>query len=280
MPRAVRRRRGAERGFVLVAVLWLSVALAMAASGFLSDVRRESYRLRAEIGTAEAVELARSGLHVALADLGREDAARAISSDGTLRPVAMPGGEVRLRILDENGKVDLNHAQPAFLARVLGNLGGGGRDAFDEAGLADRLIATARRAREDRTAPSLGEILRASGLDDDLAARAGRVLTIHAYSARINPLTAPWEVLTAVPLLSADDVADILDARRQGADLPPLRSAQGWFRFTEGPVYTIEATGRSEAGFTATVVAMVVGEGRSFRSGRKRYRVIEARILR
>ncbi|MEO1723186.1 MAG: hypothetical protein AAFR84_12340, partial [Pseudomonadota bacterium] len=64
MPHPMRRRRSGERGFVLVAVLWLGVALALAASGFLSDTRRASYRVRAEVGTATAMEMARSALNL------------------------------------------------------------------------------------------------------------------------------------------------------------------------------------------------------------------------
>lgn len=274
----MRRRRPGERGFVLVAVLWLGVALAIAASGFLSDTRRESYRLRAEIGTAEAVEMARSALNLALADLSRSDGGMA-PRDGTPITLAMPGGTARFRIRDEKGKVDLNHAPPTFLAAVLENLGGVGRDAFDHATLADQLLKAARDAKEAGTAPSLGELITGAGLAPETAARATLFLTLHSYTARINPEVAPSEVLAAVPGVSPEDVAAIMEARRLGEALPSMGMAQGWFITTEGPVYSILVSGHTASGITAQMSAMVVQDGRNFSTGRRRFRVLEARLL-
>ncbi|MEM7497493.1 MAG: hypothetical protein AAF371_05810 [Pseudomonadota bacterium] len=275
----MRRRGPGERGFVLVAVLWLGVALAIAASGFLADTRRESYRVRAEIGRAAAVEIARTALNLALADLGKRAAAARVPRDGSTVTVAVPGGTARLQIRDEKGKIDLNHAPSAFLASALRELDGAGRDALDDAFLADRLLKAARDTREAGTAPSLAELLTAVGLSDDVAARASLVVTLHSYTARINPMTAPREVLAGVPTLNAEDVAGILEARRLGEPLPIPGSAQGWFVTSEGPVYTIHATGRTEAGITASMTAMVLAEGHTMRTGRGRFRVLEARIL-
>ncbi|MEL7173975.1 MAG: hypothetical protein AAFN05_13550, partial [Pseudomonadota bacterium] len=144
MRRALRRRQPAERGFVLVAVLWLGVALAIAASGFLAESRRESYRLRAEVGRAAAVEIARTGLNVALAELGRPASAARVPRDGTTVSIAVPGGTARIGIRDEKGKVDLNKALAPFLAGALEQLGGRGLDALDHALLADQLLKAAR----------------------------------------------------------------------------------------------------------------------------------------
>ncbi|MEO0426931.1 MAG: hypothetical protein AAF160_05735 [Pseudomonadota bacterium] len=280
MPRPMRRRRPGESGFVLVAVLWLGVALALAASGFLSDTRRASYRVRAEVGTAAAMEMARSALNLALADLARPKGTNRNPRDGTATSMVVPGGTVRFSIRDEKGKIDLNRTRPSFLAAALAQLGGRGLDALDHASLADRLLKAARDAREAGTAPSLAELLADVGLAPEVAARASLVMTLHSYTARVNPQTAPAEVLSAVPELNADEVAGILDARRYREPLPSLGRAQGAFIQSEGPVYSIHATGRTEAGITATMTAMVMAEGRTLRTGRMRFRVLEMRIAR
>ncbi|MEO0819780.1 MAG: hypothetical protein AAF074_05045 [Pseudomonadota bacterium] len=276
----MRRRRPGERGFVLVAVLWLGVALAIAASGFLGTARRESYRVRAEIESAHAVEIARTALNLAMADLGRPDGARRSPRDGTPVIVPVPGGEARFRIRDEKGKVDLNRAPVTLLAGTLQRLGAGGLDAVDYASLADRLLALAREARESGAAPSLPELLARAGLSQSVASRAALVLTLHNYGPRINPETAPPEVLAAVPSMGAEDLEAILEARRLGEPLPVLGAAQGWFENNEGPVYSIHTTGRTANGVSATIMAMVLSDGRGFRSGRRRFRILEARVLR
>ncbi|MEM9763323.1 MAG: hypothetical protein AAF968_12565 [Pseudomonadota bacterium] len=279
MRRALRRRQPGERGFVLVAVLWLGVALAIAASGFLAESRRDSYRLRAELGRAAAVEIARTGLNLALAELGRPASAARVPRDGTSVSIAVPGGMARIGIRDEKGKVDLNKALAPFLAGTLAQLSGRGLDALDHALLADQLLKAARDAREAGTAPSLAELLASAGLSNVAAARASQLLTLHSYTARVNAAHAPREVLASIPVLNPEEVEAILEARSLGETLPIPTRAQGWFVPSEGPVYTIHVTGRTDAGITAAMTAMVLSEGRTIRTGLGRFSVLEARIL-
>ena len=85
--------RGRQRGFVLITVLWTGLALLLGVSAFMSGARQEALQVRIEVSEARAQALARSGLNIALADLGRvaPDQLRA-RRDGTPVNVAMAEG--------------------------------------------------------------------------------------------------------------------------------------------------------------------------------------------
>ena len=98
------RRRGRQRGFVLITVLWTGLALVLGAAAFMSTARQDALQVRIEVETARAGELARSGLNVALADLGRvADDQLTSRRDGTPVRLQMAEGVVTYRIQDESG---------------------------------------------------------------------------------------------------------------------------------------------------------------------------------
>ncbi len=278
---APRRVRPGERGFVLIAVLWMALGLALGAAGFLDTARRDGLRTRAEIDTARADELATSALNLALADLGRPEGtpetARA-RRDGSPTVVALPDGTALYRIRDERGKLSLAATPPEILQRLVDALDRPGRDAVDAAGLADRILAR-RDGLFGDPAPATRLIGEAGG-DAATAALLAAHLSPFVFEPRVNPRTAPRAVLEAIPGMTAGDVEAILARRAEGRPLPPLGSPASWLAETEGPVYTIEAEGRVASGVGAAIRAVVVAEDRSFRSGRMRYRVIELRRLR
>ncbi|MEM7491107.1 MAG: hypothetical protein AAF390_18490, partial [Pseudomonadota bacterium] len=140
-----RRRRGA-RGYIMIAVLWLGIALLTALSAFLSTARQGSLEARAEIAAMRADVLARSGLNLALSELaltvaGLEDGTispeAAWPRDGRPVEIPMAEGTVEIRIEDEAGKVDLRRAPSGLLGPALAALGASsGIDAFAAANLA------------------------------------------------------------------------------------------------------------------------------------------------
>lgn len=278
MRSSMKRRGWGARGFALVAVLWLGVALGLGAWSFLGKTRAAGYRLQAEIETAHAEEIARSGLNLALGHLATGRAS--VPRDGTPQLQALPGGQVRFRIWDEKGKADLNRSTPRLIAAALEGLEIRGFDALDYAGIADRLQATARRLKQGGNAVTLSAIFQSAQVPAALAARASEVVTIHSFSNRINPWAAHPRLLASVPGLGQEGVEAILAARREGERVPSLGAAEGWLTRAVGPVYSIEVVGTTASGVSAVMDAMVIADGRGFRSGRMRYLVLSARVRR
>lgn len=266
-----------QRGFVLITVLWTGLALMLGVAAFMSTARQEALQVRVEVATARATELARSGLNVALADLGRVNADQLRSlRDGTPVTLTMAEGRVTYRIQDEAGKVDINHAPPQVLGPVLQNVGAAeGVDAFDAVNVAQALEAASLRGTPAR---SVGDALLAAGFSAAAARTAESYLTTFNFSAQINPRTAPPETLAAIPGLGAGGAEDIVTRRENGQTMPRLGSAAAWLVERPGPVYTIEAEAELTTGGTAYLVAQVAARGLAFRGGLMRYEVLSMSV--
>ncbi|MEM6386412.1 MAG: hypothetical protein AAF718_09275 [Pseudomonadota bacterium] len=268
--------RRAQRGFVLITVLWMGLALLLGVAAFMSGAREEALQVRVEVATARATELARAGLNVALADLGRVSPdQRRTRRDGMPVMLTMAEGRVTYRIQDEAGKVDINHAPPQILGPVLQSVGAGqGVDAFDAVNIAQALEAASARGARAR---SVGDALRAAGFSAAAAETAEAYLTTFNFTRQINPRTAAPETLAAIPGLGRGGAQDILNRREAGESMPRLGSAAAWLAERPGPVYTIEADAELTTGGTARLVAQVVARGLAFRGGLMRYEVLSVR---
>ena len=259
----------------------MGLGLLLSAATFLATQRESALGARAEIETNRAAELARSGLNVALADLGRQDDTLTRSRrDGTPMRLEMAEGVVVYRIFDEKGKIDINAAPIELLRPMLNAVGQeAGFDAFDAANLADALIAN--RTRDEATEPkSLYDLLAEAGLTPEMARIAMRYLTAHNFTNKVNPLTAPRTVLSVIPGLGEGDVDEIIARRESGRSMPKTGSATVWLGGEEGPAFTIEAEARLNSGATAKMTALVGGRGLTFRAGRTRFDVLSAHIQR
>jgi type II secretory pathway component PulK len=276
---ALSRTRHA-RGYVLITVLWVGLALLLSVAAFLAASRTEALAVRAEVNATRAVELARSGLNVALADLGRIDPDQPISPrDGTEITLVMAEGTVTYSIQDEAGKIDVLAAPTELLTPALVSIGeNAGIDAFDAATIAQALQGFLRTP-EGGTA-SVYDALTAAGLPRASALVASRYLTTLNFTAQVNPRTAPRIVLAAIPGLGPSDVEEILLRRSTGQGMPRLGSAEAWLVESAGPVYTIEAEASLTTGGQARLVAQVAQRGLAFRGGLMRYDILSVRIVR
>ena len=273
-------RRRAARGYVLITVLWVGLALLLSVAAFLASSRTEALAVRAEVNATRAVELARSGLNVALADLGRIDPEQPITPrDGTEVTLQMAEGTVTYSIQDEAGKIDVLAAPPELLTPALISIGeNAGVDAFDAATIAQALEGFLRTP-EGGTA-SVYDALTAAGLPRASALVASRYLTTLNFTPQVNPATAPRLVLAAIPGLGPSDVEDIILRRSTGQGMPRLGSAAAWLVELASPVYTIEAEATLTTGGTARLVAQVAQRGLAFRGGLMRYDILSVRIVR
>ncbi len=274
------RRTYGQRGYVLITVMWIGLALLLAVSAFLSTARQEALNVRAEVGAARALELARSGVNVAMADLGRIDPDQVRSPvDGTPITLQMAEGRVTYRIIDEAGKIDILQAPSQVLTPALVRIGEvEGIDAFDAVTVADALAGFAQQP--DGTIGSVYTALIRAGFNGDTAAAASRYLTTLNFSAQVNPRTASRAVLESIPGLGPSDVEEILVRRSTGRPMPRLGSAVAWLVEGSGPVYTIEAEAELTTGARATLQAQVAQRGLSFRGGLMRYEILSVRQIR
>ncbi|MEL6170140.1 MAG: hypothetical protein AAFR35_15745 [Pseudomonadota bacterium] len=261
----------------MLTVLWMGLGLFLSASAFLVTQRQSALGARAEVEAARAVDLARSGLNVAMADLGRlTETGPKSPRDGRPTTIAMAEGQVTYRIFDEAGKIDINEAPVELIRPAMQAVGQrAGFDAFDASNIAEAIVAN--RGQQERT---LYQILSDAGLGPRAAEIAMESFTAYNFSRQVNPRTAPVNVLAVIPGLGPGDVEDIISRRRLGQPMPRLGTASIWLAELEGPSFTIVSDATMAGGARARMVALVATEGLSFRGGLTRYEILNVRIER
>lgn len=268
------------RGFALVSALWLLVLMSLIASA-LAWSNRQSIRGMASLtGGVEARYLAEGGLQLVYANLLQRSAADRLLGDGEILELEISGGLVRLKVSDENGKVDINLAQKPLLARLLYSLDvdRSQADAIADAimdyrdeddlrhlnGAEDSEYQAAGLGWEAKDAPftSVEELRLVYGMEDVIFDALQPYVTIHSRQKGINPEVASLPVLLAV---SSDSVFSlenyVRQRRRNHADsLPMPRAPAVDRRFLSrgrGVTYSVAAVGVTErgqqAGLTTTV---------------------------
>ncbi|MBZ5726972.1 MAG: general secretion pathway protein GspK [Acidobacteriia bacterium] len=115
-----------QRGSALLAVLWLSAALAAIAFSLATTVRGETERTSTELDGLRSYYLATGGIARASAELlwSAENPGQRVLPKGSTRvDYRLPSGDVRVEIIPETAKLDVNHAPVAELFRLALALG-------------------------------------------------------------------------------------------------------------------------------------------------------------
>jgi general secretion pathway protein K len=324
-----------HRGLALVVVLWVLVLLSLIAASFTRTTRTEVNLTRNLIDNAEAEALAEAGVYRAVLGLlagqraidfggdleqvlqGRPASREALARrpevemarantldpregwrvDGTVYAWAFAGGEVRVSIQDEAGKIDLNAASDELLrglfltAAWTGPDGGAvGLDEAEAGALVDAVRdfaddddLTRLNGAEDRDYAEAGlpwgakdaafaaveELQQVLGVNAPIYQAVAPALTVHSGSEGIDPDVAPRAVLLALPAGGETQVEDFLAARAgagRGAALE-FPGAGGHAARSRAKAFTVTAQGRTAAGavfIREAVVAITRNAARPF----------------
>lgn len=111
-----------QSGLALVIVLWILSLLTLMAGSFVKTMRRETAVSTAIKINAEAQALAETGISLAQYMLNQPAEQGRWQGNGTVYRLVKDGSEMRIRILAESGKVDINTGSEVQLAAVLNSV--------------------------------------------------------------------------------------------------------------------------------------------------------------
>jgi general secretion pathway protein K len=244
MPAPERR----DKGFALLLVLWVIALLTVLAFSLSFGTRTQAKIDRNQYDKARAQTSADAGVNLAiLGILGRTSETR-WRLDGSPRELTFGDTTIRVKVQNEAGKMDLNYAGKDVLAGLLRTLGS---EAEAAEGLAAAVVDWKNRRRSrwrqmaDNAPGSLqiGEVQPFLALEDlrtvtgvtpEIYDRASPFLTILSGSDRVDPLSAPREVLLSLPSANLREVDAYIAARAEiGPDpaaLPGLDSISAYFK--------------------------------------------------
>jgi len=220
-----------RRGFALLTVLWCVALLALIAGVVLSSGVASRRSSHVAVERAEADALAEAGINDAILALLAPQPGNQRRVDGAPYALNFAGAEVTVSIQDENGKIDLNHADGALLAGLFTSAGVAADEAaalsdriqgWREAGAGKRLngaIAEDYRAAGyeygPRNAPfqSVDELKLVMGMSPELFRKVAPALTVYSHRGSVNRQTAPREVLLALGVTNGAGVDQIIASR-------------------------------------------------------------------
>jgi general secretion pathway protein K len=243
-----------ERGFILVAVLWILSALAVLSavySVYVSDAAVAAHvtddGVNAEAAVRAGVELAAYELTAAPESKGAAQPAAAPGSSGSTQIAAAPdssrpaqGGfafrlgrsSIRVSFIAEGARIDLNAAPKELLVGLFQAIGAKSDDA---ATFADRIVGWRKKADKQgqdteadvyksagyayapREAPfqSTLELSLVAGIPKYIVERILPLVTVYSGQPQIDVRVASPEVLAALPGMTSDMLKQVLAQRAQ-----------------------------------------------------------------
>jgi general secretion pathway protein K len=273
-----------ERGFIIVAVLWMLLALSALASIYAAYVVRAAYAIGPADERVNAEALFKAALELT--------AYRLTAVEKQFRPASgrlnfrMGRATVGVEFHSEGARIDVNAAPKALLSNFFIALGAKPDDAQ---GYADRVIAwrspasdnagsdpeadvyrAAGRNYRPRRAPfqDIGELWLVAGLPPGLVERALPYLTVYSGQPSINIMDASPLVLSALPEIAPEQINAVLAMRQSpGATGPAVMTALGGatngVTFEPSRAIRVSVAVRFESGTitTAEIVMLLTDDG-------------------
>jgi general secretion pathway protein K len=249
----------------LLLVIWVLALLSLLAAGLTAAARSEAVLVRNREQSAQAQALAEAGVSLAILGLLEIDPAAQWRADGEERHFAVGGGRVGVVVQDEGGKIDINQTDEILLSGLFAEF----VESRTAADLASAIVA-ARMRRRIEAAPAasarlalfatVDEVREVPGIDPPLFEQIASFLTVYSGLTRINPHTAPREVLLALPGAAPAEVDRLLAMRRGEAAPPGFAGAENYLSRSQAQVVSIRAAAESDGGSVfvrETVVTLV-----------------------
>lgn len=252
-----------SRGAALLLVMWLIALLAALVGAFALIARTEYMQGRVLVRGLVAENAARAGVEYALTRVMTGDPRRQWLPDGRAHAWRYAGAMVEVKIVDENGKIDLNQADMALLTAFVQRFepdqqqaarraaaildwrdpdsltqpAGGAEDGdYDSAGLP--------YGAKDSEFESVAELEQVMGFTPELYARLEPHLTVYSGRARPDPAFASAQVLDAMGMNGAEVVALRQRWNPASGQPPPTLPQGGSLVGGNSGTYSIESRAR------------------------------------
>ncbi len=259
-----RGRRPRESGIALIAALWLTVLLTVIASSFAFSMRGEALAARNAMSVAQARAAADGAVERTVFELSRpRNIAGAWVPNGQVHQWQDGDVAISVMAIDESSKIDLNAATEPLLKGLFQNVGGLDAESAqriveavadwkdpDDLRRPNGAEANDYRSAERKYGPanasfeSVGELRRVLGMTPEIYNKVAGSLTVYSRQPGVNAMTAPRDVLLAMPGVTPEAVDAYLQQRRdalaQNLPVPPFPPAQAYMA-SPVPVWRVRA---------------------------------------
>lgn len=268
-----------QRGMALLMVLWILAVMTIMGAAFALSTRRMLDQTRYDQLAAQSLALAEGGVHYAIFMLTHPDQAQKWRSDGTVYALRLPAGDLKIRIQDESGRLDINAMQEPTLRALFRNVLGDDKTAarfadiildwrdqdnlkrMNGAEIQDYRAAGQLPRPQNRPFLLPEELAGVLDMTPELFARIEPLITVWSGQDGIDPMKASPEMLYLLFQGDEKRVAEIMQARAQAVDgRPPalMIPPQSGFNFVSAmdsaQRVIVEASINGESGMILEVV--------------------------
>ena len=271
-------RPDASRGLALILVLWVLMLLTIMAGSFALGMKREISVVSNIKNMAQASSLAEAGINYAMMMLLHTSKEERWQADGSIYQIQFAGAKIRIMIVDEAGKININKPDQDLFRGALVNAGateeeqdaiidsikdwqdsndlirlnGAEKDQYLDAGLS--------YGPSNKPFQVIDELQLVMGMNAALYEKLEPLLTVYSKRGTANLAKAPKEVLMALPDVDEQTVDNYLGQRAENnkSGLPPPD-----FPFASGGksgssnVYTLIAEAMLDDGVTGKIKAVI-----------------------
>lgn len=224
-----------SKGFALVLVLWVLSLLVIMAGSFALTMQREAGIVAGSRNNAQALAVAESGLAVAELMLMNPNQQQRWRTDGSIYQIDYAESRVRVQLLAETGKIDINTADQTLLQGLMANapmeaelqtklvnaildwrdkddlvhIDGAERKEYKDAGLS--------YFPRNKRFQSIEELQLVLGMNERVFEWLENLVTVHSGQPKVDPTQAAKEVLQVLPGADVGLIDQYIAARRESA---------------------------------------------------------------
>lgn len=115
-------KRSTQKGLAMVIVIWVLSLLTIMAGSFALTMRRQTTVISAVKDNAVGLATAETGITIAQQMLLLEDKNKRWRADGSIYQLQDQDVEIRIRLLSEQGKIDINKADEVLLTAMMNSI--------------------------------------------------------------------------------------------------------------------------------------------------------------
>jgi len=224
-----------QKGFALVLVLWVLSLLTIMAGSFALSMRREASIIGGIRNNAQALAVAESGIALAEMMLLNPDPNKRWRADGNIYEISAANAKVRVRLISETGKIDINKVDQTLLQGLmtsapvdeeqqtklvsaildwrdtddLVHLDGAEKKEYKDAGLSYQ-----PRNKPFQTIEELQLVL---GMDEAVFLWIEPLITVYSGQQHVEAQLAAKEVLQVIPGLDTELIDTYIKTRLESA---------------------------------------------------------------
>jgi general secretion pathway protein K len=250
-----------QRGVAMIVVLWMIMVMMTLAASLIYATRTESSMVDYARRTATARAAADAAAHYAVMQLYMPNKDRDLQLGGKPLEWAYQGMKTEIRVVGENGLIDINNANRALLALIFKQVGVEGDTAdqmldnledFRDVDDLHRLHGAEDPQYEQAGLPfgakdapfeRIEELQQVMGMTPQLYQALTRYLTVDSGSTGINPMLAPRQILLVLAEGDAAKVDHYLaereEAIKDGRSVMP-DFGQAFFDTSQQPLYRMQ----------------------------------------